>query len=147
MISADVQESLNELRAHFPLPQCSHCTWKSSTTRWKLNCWCSSLPYFKVDPLLPNSVPLVFCFLSLRVAEVSPSVWHRFIPNIHKNLGGRNLVWAGDVLHPWRISEFCFFTQTDKNREKCSSLQKGFKRAHLVFFLLPLLGNIQQELL
>lgn len=119
---AGVRESLNELKAHFSPSQCSHYTWKSCTTHWQLSCWCSFLPCFKVDPLLSNSVSLMLCFLPLRVAEVCTLVWPRFIPNICQSFGGRNLVWASDVLHTWRISDFPFFYTNRQNQREVFKL-------------------------
>lgn len=69
------------------------------------------------------------------------------IPHICQNLGGGTLVWAGDALHTWRMSDSPFLMKIEKNRGMCSSLQISFKRAHLVFWLLSFLDNIQRELL
>lgn len=111
-------------------------------------------------PLLQGAPSPAQCYLSDILLLLTHTCWGSYdsltlirstgtIPNICQNLSGGILVWAGDVLHPRRISDFPHLSllQTDRNRRMGSGLQISFKRTHLVFCVLSLLGNIQQELL
>lgn len=104
------------------------------------------------SPLLQGGPSPAQCYLSNILLLITHSCWGLYvsltlirsrgtIPNICQNLSGGILVWADDVLHPWRISDFphLFLLQIDRNRRMGSSLQISFKRTHLVFCLLPLL--------
>lgn len=47
------------------------------------------------------------------------------IPNISQKLGGGILVWAGDVLHTWRMSDFpLFYANRQKQREVFKLVKK-----------------------
>lgn len=157
IISADVHESLNVVA------QCSFITFSvlllhrgSSEGTQHYTPATQLLMLF--PPLLQRAPNSAQCCLSdillllthtCLVLYVSlTQIWSTGkIPNICQNLGGGILVWAGDVLHTWKLSDFTFFNENRQHKGRCSSLQIRFKRAHLVFCLLPLLGNIQQELL